>query len=65
MKRAEVTANQRFLFCARPALHLLLGGDGVGNPIKPLGEYQGYRATLRRITAVRSGVVLRDPLLET
>src|SRR5262245_51565299 len=65
MKRAEITANQRFLFCTRPALHLPLGCDGVGDPLKPLGEYQGYRATLRRIAAVRFGVVLRDPLLET
>ena len=65
MKRAEVTANQRFLFCPRPALDLSLDCDGVGNAIKPLGEYQGYRTTLRRIAAVRPRVVLGDPLLET
>jgi hypothetical protein len=65
MKRAEITANQRFLFCTRPALDLPLGCDGIGNPLKPLREYQGYWAALRRIAAVRSGVVLRDPLLET
>src|SRR6266404_3879524 len=41
------------------------GCDGGGTAIKPLREYQGYRATMRRIAAVRSGVVLRDPPLKT
>ena len=63
-KRGEVTANECFLFCTRPALHLPLGGDGVDNPVEPLREYQRHRATLRRIAAVRSSIVFRDPLLQ-
>src|SRR5437763_10038990 len=64
-KRVEITANERFLFfCTRPALHLPLGGNGVGNPVKPLREYQRHRATLRRIAAVRSSIVFRNPLLQ-
>jgi hypothetical protein len=35
-KSAEIAANERFLFCAGPALHLPLGGNGIGDPVKPL-----------------------------
>jgi len=44
---------------------LSLGRDRVGDPVEPLREDQGNRATLRGVSTVGSGVVLGDSLLKT
>src|SRR5215470_11272421 len=60
----KVSADQRFLLCARPALDLSLGRNRVGDPLEPPRKYQSHRATFCRVTAECSGIVLRHSPLK-
>jgi hypothetical protein len=44
-KTLEIAADQSFFLCARPAFHLTFGCNRIGDPINPLGEYEGDRPT--------------------
>src|ERR1700722_20259066 len=60
----KITTNQGFFLCTQPALYLPFGRNRVGDPIKPLREYQGDWSPLGRITAERSGIVFGHSLLQ-
>src|SRR5262249_28668195 len=61
----EVAADQGFLLRSRPTVDLALCRDRVRDAFKPLRENESDGASRRRVTAVMTGVVLRDALLET
>jgi hypothetical protein len=67
--RARVSGRNRreskLLSSTRPALDLSLGRNRIGDPIKPLREYQSNRTALRRVAAKNSSIVLGYSPLKT
>jgi hypothetical protein len=56
--------DQRLLLRPRPALHLPLGGDGVGDALEPLRVDETHGTPLHGIAAVRAGIVLGHAALQ-
>jgi len=63
LDRRVVAADQGFLLGAAPALQLTLGRDRVRDALKFLCEHQRHGATLGRIPAEVTRIVLSDALL--